>query len=156
MICYLTGYKVIWHSDSLSWLQKCRYVMVSLLYGLPTIVCSSAHFCTLLDLSYPVLQSWMCTHMTWDTPAHDIFGFKVTSRQRGAQQADRSSVWEKRSSRRRRAGLLSAVMTSPHSHSLQLLWNNPQPPGFSSAASPLPFSFQLHIISFYFHLFYFI
>ncbi len=89
-------------------------------------------------LSYPIWHSWACTHMTWDTPAHDIFGFKMTSRQRGAQQAGRSSVREKRSSRRR-TSLLSSLMTSSHSPSPQLLWNNSQPPGYSFVASPLPF-----------------
>lgn len=77
--------------------------------------------------------------MTRGTPAHDIFGFKITSRQRGAQQAGRSSVWEKRSSRRRRTSLISSLMTSSHSSSLQLLWNNSYSPGFSLVAPPLPF-----------------
>lgn len=103
-----------------------------------TVLCSSAahragQCCPLSSQNW---HSWMCTHMTLDDPAHDIFGFKMTSRQRGAQQAGRSSV--KRSSRRR-TSLLSSVMTSPHSPSVQLLWNNSQPPGFSSFASPLSF-----------------
>ena len=57
---------------------------------------------------------WARSHMTWHAPAHDIFGFKMTSRQRGAQRAGRSSVWEKRSSRRR-SSLLSSLMTASHS-----------------------------------------
>ena len=67
----------------------------------------------------PVCQTqsdapWARSHMTWHAPAHDIFGFKMTSRQRGAQRAGRSSVWEKRSSRRR-SSLLSSLMTASHS-----------------------------------------
>lgn len=65
-------------------------------------------------LSYPIWHWWVCTNMTWDAPAHDIFGFKMTSRQRGAQQAGRPSVWKKRSSRRR-TSLLSSLMISPFS-----------------------------------------
>lgn len=57
---------------------------------------------------------WARSHMTWHAPAHDIFGFKMTSRQRGAQRAGRPSVWEKRSSRRR-SSLLSSLMTASHS-----------------------------------------
>lgn len=66
------------------------------------------------------------------------------------QQADQSSVWEKRTSSRRQSSLLSSQMTNSHPPSLQLLWNNSQPPGllrrnplFLFSVAPIFFSFFL-------------
>lgn len=59
-------------------------------------------------LSYSIWHPCLCAHMTWHTPARDMFGFKMTSRQREARQAGRLSVWKKRSSRKRPSSLLSS------------------------------------------------
>lgn len=111
----------IWHDAVCIYFQQflCHFhppheaIHASVLHVLAALYCTGQR----CPLSYPIWHSWVCTHMTWDTPAHDIFGFKMTSRQRGAQQAGRSSVREKRSSRRR-TSLLSSLMTSSHSPSL--------------------------------------
>lgn len=95
--------------------QSCLQFFYSFRIISPALLCSSTYGTGQLRLlSYPIWHWWVCTNMTWDAPAHDIFGFKMTSRQRGAQQAGRPSVWKKRSSRRR-TSLLSSLMISPFS-----------------------------------------